>query len=117
MSINQYSPIHDLQVAPLLLLPLVENSFKHGVARSRGFSWIRVDISRRPGQFSVKIANSKEESVTPVSDIGGIGLSNVKKRLALLYPAAHELTIIDEPHSYLINLTIKRLTDDDLPTG
>lgn len=108
VSINQYSPIHDLRIAPLLLLPLVENSFKHGVARSTGFSWIRIDISRRPGQFSVKIANSKDDQSTPVSDIGGIGLSNVKKRLTLLYPQAHELTILDEPHSYLISLTVKR---------
>ncbi|GAB3946756.1 sensor histidine kinase [Spirosoma harenae] len=115
VSINRYTPIHDLQIAPLLLLPLVENSFKHGVASSPGFSWIRIDISRQTGQFSVKIANSKDEQ-GPVSGsaIGGIGLSNVKKRLVLLYPDAHELTIIDEPHSYLISLTIKTLKHDEL---
>ncbi|QIP16634.1 histidine kinase [Spirosoma aureum] len=113
VSINLYTPIDDIQIAPLLLLPLVENSFKHGVASSPGFSWIRIDISRLDGKFSVKIANSKEEQgQIPVSTTGGIGLSNVKKRLVLLYPDAHELTIIDEPHSYLIRLTIKPLTND-----
>lgn len=115
VAINRYTPIDDLRIAPLLLLPLVENSFKHGVASSTGFSWIRIDISRLPGQFSVKIANSKDEQgPIPVSAIGGIGLSNVKKRLLLLYPDAHELTIIDEPHSYLIRLTIKPLKHDFL---
>lgn len=115
VSINIYSPIHDLRIAPLLLLPLVENSFKHGVANSTGFSWIRIDISGRIGQFSVKIANSKDEQgVAPISATGGIGLSNVKKRLVLLYLDAHELTIIDEPHSYLISLTINTLKNDEL---
>ncbi|WP_461081483.1 sensor histidine kinase [Spirosoma flavus] len=113
VSINRYTPIHDLKIAPLLLLPLVENSFKHGVANSPGLSWIRIDIARRSGQFSVKIANSKDEqSAIQVSDLGGIGLSNVKKRLALIYPNAHDLTIIDEPHSYLISLTINTLKND-----
>ena len=116
VAINVYSPVHDLQIAPLLLLPLVENSFKHGVASSSKFSWIRIDISRQPGGFSAKIANSKDEQLLPVSDVGGIGLSNVKKRLVLLYPNAHELTIIDEPHSYLIRLTIKPLKHDELLT-
>ncbi|GAB4021537.1 sensor histidine kinase [Spirosoma koreense] len=115
VSINVYTPIHDLRIAPLLLLPLIENSFTHGVARSPGFSWIRIDISGQPGQFSVKIANSKDEQdPAPVSITGGIGLSNVKKRLSLLYPGGHELTIIDEPHSYLIRLTINPLTNDYL---
>ncbi|MBN8824994.1 MULTISPECIES: histidine kinase [unclassified Spirosoma] len=110
VSINVYTPIHDLQIAPLLLLPLVENCFKHGVTKSVGLSWIRIDIARQPGQFSVKIANSKDEQgAMPVSDMGGIGLSNVKKRLSLLYPDAHELTSIDEPHAYLICLTINTL--------
>ncbi|WP_080059942.1 sensor histidine kinase [Spirosoma aerolatum] len=113
VSINVYTPIHDLQIAPLLLLPLVENCFKHGVTSSADLSWIRIDIARQPGQFSVKIANSKDEQGSvPVSDMGGIGLSNVKKRLSLLYPDAHELTSIDEPHAYLICLTINTLNYD-----
>ena len=117
VAINRYTSIDDLQIAPLLLLPLVENSFKHGVASSSGFSWIRIDIARGPSQFSVKIANSKDkQGPIPVAATGGIGLSNVKKRLALLYPDAHELSIIDEPHSYLIRLTIKLLNHDFLPT-
>jgi two-component system LytT family sensor kinase len=115
VSINMYTPINDLQIAPLLLLPLVENSFKHGVASSPGLSWIRIDISRLPGKFSVKIANSKDEQgPIPVSATGGIGLSNVKKRLLLIYPDAHDLTIINELHSYLISLTIKTLKNDEL---
>lgn len=117
VAINVYTPIDDLQIAPLLLLPLVENSFTHGAANSPGFSWIRIDIARGVGKFSVKIANSKEEQCpNPVSVVRGIGLSNVKKRLVLLYPDAHELTIIDEPHSYLIRLTINTKKNDELLT-
>lgn len=115
VAITSYLPIHDLQIAPLLLLPLVENSFKHGVAGSLGLSWIRIDISRQPGQFSIKIANSKDEQgATPIATTGGIGLANVKKRLSFIYPDTHELTIIDERHSYLISLTIKTVKNDEL---
>ncbi|GAB4034245.1 sensor histidine kinase [Spirosoma gilvum] len=115
VAVHRYAPIDDLLIAPLLLLPLVENSFKHGVASSTGFSWIRIDIARGPGQFSVKIANSKDDQCPVPVATGGIGLSNVKKRLALLYPDAHELSIIDEPHSYLICLTIKPSNHAFLP--
>jgi two-component system, LytTR family, sensor kinase len=107
-SINIYDDLNDLYIAPLLLLPLIENSFKHGIASSIGQGWIRVDVARHPGNFSVKIENSIEEQVQHRDpQIGGLGMKNVEKRLNLLYPGAHELKVVAEPHSYLVVLKIK----------
>jgi len=106
-SVNIYDDISDLYIAPLLLLPLVENSFKHGIAHSIKQSWIRVDVSRQEDNFSIKIENSMEEKKQPATvKNGGIGLKNVQKRLQLIYPHAHEFRIIEEPHSYLVVLKI-----------
>jgi sensor histidine kinase YesM len=105
VSLNIYDEINDVTIAPLLLLPLVENCFKHGVANSTSNSWIRIDISRQADTLFIKIENSKEDvSGNPPVDKGGIGLSNVKKRLALLYPGSHELRILNEPGTYLVIL-------------
>lgn len=106
-SVNIYDEINDLYIAPLLLLPLVENSFKHGIANSIKPGWIRVDVSRQEDNFSIKIENSIEEKEQPdTMKNGGIGLKNVQKRLQLIYPGAHEFRIIEEPHSYLVVLKI-----------
>ena len=107
-SINIYDEINDLYIAPLLLLPLVENSFKHGIANSIGPGWIRVDVSRQDSHFSIKIENSievKDQQRDPKN--GGIGIKNVRQRLQLIYPDAHEIKFVEEPHSYLVVLKIK----------
>jgi two-component system LytT family sensor kinase len=107
-SINIYDEINDLYIAPLLLLPLIENSFKHGIANSIKQGWIRVDVSRQTDNFSIKIENSIEEKEQQNEfKNGGIGISNVQKRLHLIYPDAHELKIAQQPHSYLVILKIK----------
>jgi two-component system LytT family sensor kinase len=107
-SVNVYDELDDLTIAPLLLLPLIENSFKHGIADSIGEGWIRVDVSRQSDHFSIKIENSLEEKA-PSTDLpnGGIGIRNVQKRLELIYPDAHEFKIVKAPHSYLVVLKIK----------
>jgi LytS/YehU family sensor histidine kinase len=109
-SVNIYDDLSDLYIAPLLLLPLIENSFKHGIANSFKGAWIRVDVSRAADNFSIKIENSIEEK-DQLNDIknGGIGIKNVQTRLNLIYPHAHEFKIVKEPHSYLVILKIKIL--------
>ena len=107
VSINVYDPIDDLCIAPLLLLPLVENCIKHGVAASLSNSWIRVDVSRKNHSFTIKIENSKEFSeAKPEDKNSGLGLENVSKRLALIYPGQHDLKIMNEKESFLVILKI-----------
>jgi LytS/YehU family sensor histidine kinase len=108
VSQNIYGEINDLFIAPLLILPLIENSFKHGIADSVSQGWIRMDVSRQKDYFSIKIENSIEEGAGQgnMGNDNGIGLQNVQKRLQLIYPGAHEFKTIREPHSYLAVLKI-----------
>ncbi|MBE7170357.1 MAG: histidine kinase [Williamsia sp.] len=108
VAVNIFDEITDLQVAPLLLLPLVENCFKHGVGDSVQKSWVRIDVSRKKDQYSIVIENSCDRDAKQVSpNTGGIGLANVKKRLQLIYRNKHELKVIEGPNSYLVILKIQ----------
>lgn len=108
VSVNIFDNINNLQIAPLLLLPLVENCFKHGVGDSVEKSWVRIDVSREAGKFSVMIENSHDEvKEQRAPSIGGIGLANVRKRLQLIYPNQHELKVIEGLNSYLVILKIQ----------
>lgn len=107
ISLNIYDEISDLYIAPLLLLPVIENSFKHGIADSINQGWIRIDISRQKDYYSIKIENSTEEKYGQSGSGNGIGLQNVQKRLQLIYPDKYEFKTIKELHSYLAILKLK----------
>jgi hypothetical protein len=98
--------IQEQQIAPLLLIPLVENAFKHGVSEQVGESWIKMDLTIQNQKLKFKIANSKPQFMADDRHIGNIGLTNVKKRLMLIYPDAHELKIKEDEDMFLIVLDI-----------
>jgi hypothetical protein len=98
----------DFQIAPLLFVPFVENAFKHGVSyREHSFIHIRMKINQ--DQIIFISENSKGKS-TQTEDIqhSGIGLENVKKRLALLFQGQYELKIDDTETTFRIELIIKK---------
>ena len=101
--------LNDYQIAPLLLLPLVENAFKHGTSEQVGQAWINIDLSIKDGELTFKIANSKALEVAGDADLhyGHIGLDNVKKRLNLLYPKSHDLKIFNEEEMFVVILKVK----------
>ncbi len=106
-SMNVYDNINSVTIAPLLLLPLVENSFKHGVAASINQSWVRIDVSNQNNWCTIKIENSVENEVEKKElNNGGLGLQNVERRLQLLYPNRHEYKVIKQPYTYLVILKI-----------
>ena len=110
VAVNVYGDIDDINIAPLLLLPLIENCFKHGIANSIDRSWIRIDISKQNNKCLVKIENSIEEGmVKQQKDYSGIGLNNVRRRLELLYPGRHEFRTLKEQYTYLVILKIETL--------
>ena len=92
----------------MLLLPFVENSFKHGVSDEIKDKWIAANLNVNNEFLTFKIENGKSlRRVNPRENVpGGIGLKNVKRRLELLYPDKYELKIFDEKDSYLVNLKI-----------
>jgi two-component system, LytTR family, sensor kinase len=108
ISVNVYGDLKEALAPPLLLLPLVENAFKHGIAPA-GKGWIRVDVSRRNGVLLCKVENSMPEQ-TPVktqkNEASGLGLRNLESRLAALFPERHELKTLKSKESFLSVLSI-----------
>jgi len=95
-------------IAPLLLIPFVENSFKHGTSKMLSRPEITLHIIVLENILHFKLTNSRPAGIDEISVNGnrGLGLKNVKKRLALLYPRQHELQIIDDLSSYTVWLKI-----------
>lgn len=95
------------QIAPMLLLPFVENAFKHGV-RLNTASWINISLScdNRGLHFDVHNSLHPKLENDPENNRSGIGLENVKQRLLLLYPGKYQLTIRQTNLEYYIHLDI-----------
>ena len=85
-------------IPPLLMLPLVENAFKHGTSETINDPWINIDLRVKNHTLVFKIANSKP-TIPPLEtekQFGHIGLKNVHKRLELLFPGQYSLQVFDE---------------------
>ncbi|MFY0630675.1 MAG: histidine kinase [Flavobacteriaceae bacterium] len=93
---------NDTLIAPMLLIPFVENSFKHGSIID-GCLAITISVSESEGALIFQVKNSVLENKTNPS---GIGLENIKKRLEMLYPDAHRLEIIQEDQEFKVKLEI-----------
>lgn len=92
-------------IAPMLFIPFVENAFKHGVAIGRS-SEIDISISIANKQLTFTCGNTIYSVKKMEDDKSGIGLENVKRRLALLYPGKHELFIKTTDNKFIVNLGI-----------
>lgn len=97
--------IRDTFISPLLMLPFLENAFKHGASEQIEKPWLGVDISVANNLLKFKITNSKNEYISHSNN--GIGIDNVKKRLEFLYPGNHELKINDEGDFFVVSLMVK----------
>lgn len=109
ISFNVIGNTGGMQLAPLMLLPFVENSFKHGVSEEMDESWVSIDLELKSSWITLKVENSKSKSGDRVDQFEykkGIGLKNVQRRLELLYPEKHELEMHDSEDSFLAVLTI-----------
>ncbi len=96
-------------IAPLLMLPFLENAFKHCAVEETEKPWLGIDLSVKHHTLRCKIANSKNEYVTFQEN--GVGINNVKKRLEFIYPLHHELKINDEGTFFVVSMLIKLETD------
>jgi two-component system LytT family sensor kinase len=94
------------KIAPLLLLPLVENAFKHGLSKQIVNGSINVNISLNESTLTAIVENTKPLTVSAGSK-GGIGLNNLRKRLELLYPGRHELELEDNSNTFKARMVIE----------
>ena len=92
-------------IAPLLLLPLAENCFKHGVGKSKGLIQIDIQYSGHQLRFRTKNPVARRENVVNPEQ-GGIGIKNVEKRLNLLYPDKHQLRFTENEKLFSVDLKI-----------
>jgi sensor histidine kinase YesM len=95
--------IDGITLPPFLFIPFVENAIKHG-ASSVGHCYLTLRIRVENKRLFFYAENSKPPVAKPTA--GGIGLKNIQRRLELLYPDTHELTITDEPSRYIVNLIL-----------
>jgi two-component system, LytTR family, sensor kinase len=95
------------RITPLLLVPFVENAFKHISHHTNARNYIQVALSRLNGTLTFVVENSKDDQQRNTEPPGGIGLTNVKRRLELLYPGKHNLQISNTPNTYKVELNLE----------
>jgi hypothetical protein len=94
------------QVAPMLMIPFVENCFKHGLGTGERGNRARIDIVIEIADGEVRFTAENDVAVNSAGSIHGVGLLNLQRRLALLYPERHRLTIDDGAESYKVEMTL-----------
>jgi two-component system LytT family sensor kinase len=96
------------QIAPMLLIPFVENAFKHGISLQKK-SWVKISLRCLAGSVHLDVNNSihRSNEDDPERKASGIGLENVQQRLKLLYPGKHELVIRENEMEYFVHLSVK----------
>ncbi len=99
--------VKGFSIEPLLLIPFVENAFKHISHYKDPPNFINISLAISKGEFVFNIENSKELKGVITNPHSGIGLTNVKRRLALLYPQKHTLVINEGSDIFQVTLTIK----------
>ena len=93
----------DKTIPPLMLISFIENAFKHGISYQHD-SFVEIKVELKDDNLLFTCRNSKAEK--PNQEKGGVGLTNVKKRLDLLYDKKYSLDIKDEPDIYIVELKL-----------
>lgn len=110
LSVSFTGSIVGKQIRPLLFLPLLENSFKHGLSQQLEEKWISLELHVEKNNLYFKLANSRDPDEVMAVIPGkkkGIGLDNVKRRLDLLYPGKHKIKIHDDKDMFLVTIELQ----------
>jgi len=103
--LNITEPDREALIEPMLLIPFVENAFKHGIGMVR-HAFIYVELRVEQGTLYFKVSNNYSKGDFVKDKSPGIGLANTRSRLELLYPGRHRLTITDKDEIYTVELNI-----------
>ena len=104
MRININGDCRNKKIAPLFLVPLIENAFKHGTSQVLNDPWINVDITIKHSSLLMHLSNSKPSVAVAAGFRSGIGLNNVRKRLELIYPGDHRFNITSTDNSFSVEI-------------
>ncbi|HEX8326503.1 MAG TPA: histidine kinase [Hymenobacter sp.] len=105
VSLNFSGAVEAHAIAPLLLLPFLENAFRHGPDALLECPWLSVDLVATPNSVIFKVINGQPESTGAEDE--GQGLYAVRQRLARLYPGQHDLKIVREPDAEIVTLQLQ----------
>ena len=99
----------DFLIAPMILIPFIENSFKHSSIEDQKNSWISMTLSTENDELNFHITNSLPAKIQSLDSASGIGLENVRRRLQLIYPGKHTLdvTLKELEFSVALRITLK----------
>ena len=95
-----------LMIVPLIFITFLENAFKHGVSNNSEDAWVNIFIHVEGKQCVYRVENSKIPKNTNNEEKSGIGLQNLRRRLALSYPDNYDLKVEDETDKYSVELII-----------
>ena len=102
--------IHHWQIAPLLLIPFVENAFKYGISY-KNHSYISIELKVEGNTLYFNTQNNLHQAARIKKKASGIGLANVRRRLELLYPKKYELNVIPSDKLFKVELIIRMNND------
>jgi len=110
----------DIYIAPLLILPFVENCFKHGTSNMLQDPWINLTVELHDTTLVMKLMNGKAPLKQNDDPKTGIGIGNVRQRLKLLYSGKYDLQIREDEEDFVVDLNvelikIKNQEQDDVP--
>ena len=105
VSVNIVGNFCDQYTSPLLILPFLENAFKHSASEQLDRPWMSLDISLKDHLLKCKVVNSKDELVP--DNQNGVGINNVKKRLEFLYAGRHDLQLADHGDFFVVALMLE----------
>jgi LytS/YehU family sensor histidine kinase len=100
--------VNDQTIAPLIFIPFLENSFKHGLNHQLGDGYVHVVMKVLGNKLLLRIQNSKPDQLPQPTEkpSGGIGLANVQRRLNLLYPNQYKLDIEESDKEHIVELSL-----------
>lgn len=93
-------------IYPMLLLPLVENSFKYGIKGDINNTFIHMSLNQKPHKFIFDIENNYSESLMETNEHSGVGLENIRKNLDIVYPKKHEFNITKTEATFRVTLKL-----------
>ena len=96
-----------IAIAPLLLITFIENAFKYVGFNEGKCNYIHIKLTSTENSIEFNIVNTKDTGFVPDEGSSGLGVSNAKRRLELLYPDKHSLQITDTPETYKVNLQLE----------
>jgi sensor histidine kinase YesM len=98
-----------LEIAPMLLIPLVENAFKHSKFEDKTNGWINIKLQVFGESLHLNVQNSLPDTSHSTDEMGGIGLVNVRRQLELIYPDQFQLNIEEHDQVFSVDLIIEKL--------